>query len=67
MFQNSRTKTGFAKAGKLLPAFLCRFKFGGWLRRKRKFINKGNMSKITQSGLTRFQTKNVDFSHKLIN
>ncbi len=33
----SRSKTSSVKAGKLLPTFLCRFKNGGWLRRKRKF------------------------------
>ena len=26
------------KPGKLLPAFLCRFKYGGWLRRKRNLL-----------------------------
>jgi hypothetical protein len=34
----SRSKTGSVKAGKLLPSFLCRFKYGGWLRRKRNLL-----------------------------
>jgi hypothetical protein len=39
MFQIQRSKTGFAKAGKLLPALLCRFKNGGWSRRKENSIS----------------------------
>jgi hypothetical protein len=43
----SRSKTGFVKAGKLLPTFLCRFKYGGWLRRERKFAPK-NVRKMSE-------------------